>query len=116
MREWAGSSTTRQVHGSFLAGALCVCAFVLTLAIGRVYDRDGGRIGIAIGIGFVLGSGLGLGLRFKATASALLTKVLRVFFGFGIAKEASARKWTGKGQGKWAGAGVEGDRGAAHFC
>lgn len=59
------------------------------------------RIGIGIGIGLGLGlghgprsrSGLGLGLRFKATASALLTKVLRVFFGFGIAKEASARKW-----------------------
>lgn len=49
---------------------------------------------IGIGIGF--GSGRwDWGLRFKAssttTASALLTKVLRVFFGFGIAKEASGK-------------------------
>lgn len=55
----------------------------------------GMRIGIWIGIGF--GSGRWhWGLRFKAsstttTASALLTKVLRVFFGFGIAKEASGK-------------------------
>lgn len=55
----------------------------------------GMRIGIWIGIGF--GSGRwDWGLRFKASAtttttSALLTKVLRVFFGFGIAKEASGK-------------------------
>lgn len=36
-----GSSTTRQVHGSFLAGALCVCAFVLTLAIAGVEEEEG---------------------------------------------------------------------------
>lgn len=90
----------------------------------------GMRIGNWIGIGF--GSGRwDWGLRFKAsatttTASALLTKVLRVFFGFGIAKEAS-----GKDEGREAGSrekcrekckreeggrGGQGDRGAAHFC
>lgn len=41
-----GSSTTRQVHGSFLAAALCVCAFVLTLAIAGVEGRGRGRGGV----------------------------------------------------------------------
>lgn len=43
-RGWdGGCSTTRQVHGSFLAGALCVCAFVLTLAIAGAEGREGER-------------------------------------------------------------------------